>query len=111
MRNPLRVILVFVCVFVVTMTGCASLDEWERNAIFQIGAAASRFPLDSVPAEIEAFDLHHPNGDTVHAWYMPAGRPDAPTALFLHGARPNVVGRVSHIEPWHARGFNVLATD
>ncbi|HYS13412.1 MAG TPA: alpha/beta fold hydrolase [Burkholderiaceae bacterium] len=111
MRNPLRVFLVLLVLFVVATSGCASLDQWQRNAIFQTSAAASRFPFDSPPAEIEAFDLHHSNGDVVHAWYMPAGKAGAPTALFLHGARRNLVGSVSHIEHWHSLGFNVLAID
>jgi len=111
MRNPLRVILVLFVLFAVATTGCASLDEWQRNAIFQTAAAAARFPVDSVPPGVEEFDLHHPNGDVVHAWYMPAEKPGAPTALFLHGARRNLMGSYAHVEHWHGLGFNVLAID
>lgn len=111
MRNPVRVILVLVALFIVAATGCASLDEWQRKAIFQAGAAAARFPVDSAPGEVEAFDLHHANGDVVHAWFLPAEQAGAPTVLFLHGARRNLAGNLSRIEHWRALGFNVLAID
>jgi hypothetical protein len=111
MRISLRGILFLIAVFSLAATGCASFDEWQRNAIFQTGAASSRFAVDSVPPEVEAFDLHHANGDVVHAWYYPAEDHGAPTALFLHGARRNLPGSVSRIEHWHGLGFNVLAID
>src|ERR687887_2571582 len=111
MRKPLRVILGLLVLFAVAATGCASFDEWQRKELFQTAVAASRFPIDVPPSEIEVFDLRHANGDKVHAWYLPAGIPGAPTALFLHGARRNLIGSVSHIEHWHALGFNVLAID
>jgi hypothetical protein len=110
MRVPLRVILSLLALFAVAATGCASFDEWQRNAIFQ-PSAASRFSDDSAPAEIEAFDLHHANGDVVHAWYVAAERTGAPTVLFLHGARRNLAGSMSRIDQWRSIGFNVLAID
>jgi hypothetical protein len=110
MRVSLRLFLALVFAFAVAATGCASFDEWQRNAIFQT-SAASRFVDDALPAEIEAFDLHHANGDVVHAWYVPADVSGAPTVLFLHGARRNLAGSLSRIDHWRSLGFNVLAID
>ena len=111
MRHPLRTLLIVLAFVVVAATGCASFDEWQRNAIFQPSAASAHFPIDAAPSEVEAFDLHHPNGDVVHCWYMPIEQKGAPTVLFFHGARRNLVGNVSRIEHWNSLGFNVLAFD
>ncbi|HTT11502.1 MAG TPA: alpha/beta fold hydrolase [Burkholderiaceae bacterium] len=108
--KPLRVVLALVTL-VACAVGCASFDEWQRNAIFQTRSAAARFPEDAVPAEVEAFDLHHANGDVVHAWFVRAEATGAPTVLFLHGARRNLVGNQARIEHWRFLGFNVLAID
>jgi pimeloyl-ACP methyl ester carboxylesterase len=110
MRVSLRVFLVASVALIAVATGCASFDEWQRNAIFQPSASA-RFKDDSVPRDVEAYDLKHPNGDVVHAWFVPADQHDAPTVLFLHGARRNLVGSLSRIEYWRSLGFNVLAID
>ena len=110
MRNPVRAILALVALVAVAV-GCASFDEWQRNAIFQTRSAAARFPEDTVPAGVEAFDLHHANGDVVHAWFVPAETRGAPTVLFLHGARRNLVGNQVRIEHWRSLGLNVLAID
>jgi pimeloyl-ACP methyl ester carboxylesterase len=110
MRNPVRVLVVFVCLAIVAATGCASLDEWQRNAIFQPNAS-SRFSGDSAPDAIEVFDLQHANGDVVHGWYVPAEKRGAPTVLYLHGARRNLVGNQYRIDHWRSLGFNVLAID
>jgi alpha-beta hydrolase superfamily lysophospholipase len=110
MRIKLRSFLLSAAVIALAATGCASLDEWQRNAIFQPNAAA-RWPADDAPGEIEGFDLKHPNGDVVHAWLMRAERTGAPTVLFLHGARRNLTGSLARIEYWRNLGFNVLAID
>jgi pimeloyl-ACP methyl ester carboxylesterase len=111
MRVSLRVFLVVSLALIAAATGCASFDEWQRNAIFQPNASAARFKDDSVPADVEAYELKHANGDVVSTWYVPAATPDAPTVLFLHGARRNLLGSLSRIEYWRTLGFNVLAID
>lgn len=110
MRVYLRVFIALSIAVIVAATGCASFDEWQRNAIFQTSASA-RFTGDSSPPNVDAFDLKHPNGDVVHAWFVPAETSGAPTVLFLHGARRNLVGSISRIEHWRSLGFNVLAID
>ncbi len=110
MKVSLRVVLAASIAAIAVATGCASFDEWQRNAIFQPSASA-RFKEDSVPKGVEAYDLKHPNGDVVHTWFVPADEHDAPTVLFLHGARRNLVGSLTRIDYWRALGFNVLAID
>lgn len=107
----LRTVLALFAVVALAASGCASLDEWERKAIFQTATAAAWFPADAEPTGAESFDLRHPNGDTVHGWYVRADERNAPTALFLHGARRNLSGSQSRVERWRSMGFNVLAID
>lgn len=91
-------------------TGCASLDGWQRKAIFQ-HTSSERFVHIAAPDAAETYDLALANGDKVHAWYLRADVADAPTVLFLHGARRNLNGSASRITHWQSLGFNVLAID
>lgn len=92
------------------VAGCVSLDDWQRKAIFQHESSERWMQFDP-PADAEQFDLALSDGDQVHAWYLPAAEADAPTVLFLHGARRNLNGSASRIERIRALGFNVLAID
>jgi hypothetical protein len=91
--------------------GCTSLDTWQRKAIFQHERAAvdARFASAAPPAT-EAFDLVLAGGDTIHAWYREAAA-DAPTVLFLHGARRNIYESRYRIDRLVDLGLNVLAID
>lgn len=96
------------------ISGCASLDRWQREAIFQT-RNAGHVDGRSAPAHAEQYDLAVPGGgktgrDTVRFWFLP-GDPAAPTMLYLHGARHNLYGNVSRIERLNELGFNVLALD
>ncbi|HQR71675.1 MAG TPA: alpha/beta fold hydrolase [Burkholderiaceae bacterium] len=94
-----------------TIAGCTSLDEWQRQAIFNPARDSPRWfaePLEGT----ETYDLQLANGDTLHFWYVPqADAASAPTVLYLHGARWNMNGSVFRIARWHDLGFNVLAVD
>jgi alpha-beta hydrolase superfamily lysophospholipase len=92
--------------------GCSTLDEWQRQAIFNPARDNPRWFSEPL-AGTEAFDLTLPNGHRVHLWHIaqPAGAAEAPTVLYLHGARWNMNGSVFRIARWHELGFNVLAVD
>lgn len=97
---------------VASVAGCASLDAWQRKAIFQHERAAidDRFFDGAPPPGTEAFDLALAGGGAVHAWYRETAA-DAPTVLFLHGARRNLHGSQYRIERLAGLGLNVLAID
>jgi alpha-beta hydrolase superfamily lysophospholipase len=105
-----RLILSVLVAAVIAVSGCASFDTWQRRAIFQ----PAPIPEDAAyhaPAGADEFDLQVGNGHTVHGWYLRNERDDAPTLLFLHGARRNLYGVQGRIERWRNMGFHVLAID
>jgi hypothetical protein len=105
-------LLVAALALAVSVAGCASLDTWQRKAIFQHERATvdPRLAAASPPPATEAFDLALANGDTIHAWYREAAA-DAPTVLFLHGARRNLFESQYRIDRLVGLGLNVLAID
>ncbi len=94
------------------VAGCATLDTWQRKAIFQHERAVVdvRMARAAPPPATQAFDLVLANGDTVHAWYRETSA-QAPTVLFLHGARRNLYGSQYRIDRLAGLGLNVLAID
>ena len=92
--------------------GCSSLDEWQRQAIFNPMRDNPRWFSEPL-AGTEEYDVALPNGDRLHMWHIGQGAraESAPTVLYLHGARWNMNGSVFRIARWHELGFNVLAVD
>jgi acetyl esterase/lipase len=92
--------------------GCSSLDEWQRQAIFNPARDNPRWFSEPLSGT-EEYDLALPNGDRIHVWHVaqPQDAVNAPTVLYLHGARWNMNGSVFRIARWHELGFNVLAVD
>jgi uncharacterized protein len=96
-----------------SVAGCATLDTWQRKAIFQSERAVvadARLVDVAVPPATEVFDLMLDGGDVVNAWYRQVAA-DAPTVLFLHGARRNLYESQYRIERLAGLGLNVLAID
>ena len=117
MRLPTQLVVsaAVAAVAALVVSGCASLDRWQREAIFQTDTAA-RVDGRAAPADAEQYDLALPGGgetgaDTLRFWYLPADDPQAPTLLYLHGARRNLYDNAGRIERLRALGFNVLALD
>ena len=110
--NPRLRLIVATLALAAGVGGCATLDTWQRKAIFQHERAVvdARFAGAAPPPATEAYDLLLANGDTVHAWYLEAAA-DAPTVLFLHGARRNLYESRYRIERLAGLGLNVLAID
>ncbi|MBA2413097.1 MAG: alpha/beta fold hydrolase [Burkholderiaceae bacterium] len=91
--------------------GCSSLDEWQRQAIFNPIRDNPRWFSEPL-ADTEEYEVKLANGHQLHFWYVP--QPDgkhAPTVLYLHGARWNLNGSVFRMSRWVDLGFNVLAVD
>ncbi|MCP5284467.1 MAG: alpha/beta fold hydrolase [Burkholderiaceae bacterium] len=114
LRRHLRVWLALAASLLL-LAGCATLDERQREWIFQPGArtwwggtAAAEGMQDRW---IEFMSAE--TGDTVrlHALWAPQGRADAPVLLYLHGARYDVRGSAHRMRRLQALGFAVLGVD
>lgn len=106
-------IAAMLCLLVLLPIGCAKLEETERKLVFRIEPGTARW-FSGLPTGIEEMQLQSPDlapGESLHAWWWPAARSEAPTLLYLHGSRWNLTGQLFRIEQLHAMGFSVLAID
>ena len=96
--------------------GCASLDEKQREWIFQPsertwsgGAAAaqgmSEVWIDFTPRDAGAAPAR------LHGLWLAQARADAPVLLYLHGARWDVRSSAQRMRRMHELGFSVLGID
>ncbi|MGG2397496.1 alpha/beta hydrolase [Pseudomonas sp. SH1-B] len=106
-------LIVLVCLVVLLPIGCAKLEQTERELVFRIEPGTARW-FSGLPTGIEEVQLQSPDlsaQESLHAWWWPAPRKDAPALLYLHGSRWNLTGQLFRIEQLHAMGFSVLAVD
>lgn len=94
-------------------TGCASLEEKEREWTFRVVKSDAGW-YSGTPETVQ--DLYLPVSDKpgaqrIHAWYWPAANPDAPVVYYLHGVRWNLTGHVRRMQQLRQYGFSVFAID
>ena len=93
--------------------GCATLDEKQREWIFQPGtrswAGAAADGLDEVWIEHRPPEAAQPV--RLHGLWLPQPDPRAPVLLYLHGARWDVRSSANRMRRMHALGFAVLGID
>lgn len=93
------------------VSSCSYLDLKQREWIFR-AQKTDRSGFEAYTQGVEEKWLAIPgNAERLHAWWWRAERPDAPTALYLHGTRSNLTGNASRIARLRDAGFNVLAID
>jgi hypothetical protein len=97
------------------LTGCALLDAKQREWVFQPstrtwsnGLAAAEGMHD---VWIEFDSQVSGERARLHALWLPQRRADAPTLLYLHGARWDVRGSAPRMRRLHELGFAVLGVD
>ena len=96
-RHPLRFVLAALAGLLLALTGCATLDEKQREWIFQPstrswpGGAASAEGMSEVWIEFEAKASEDgtdaPAPVKLHGLWLAQPHADAPVLLYLHGAR------------------------
>ena len=94
-------------------TGCAVLQHKERELVFRIEPGQASW-FRGLPSGVQELDLRphsFTENQSLHAWWWPAKRADAPAILYLHGVRWNLTGQLFRIEQLHAMGYSVLAVD
>ena len=96
-------------------SGCATLDEKQREWIFQpsdrtwAGGLAAAQGMDEVWIPFRSAGTGQPV--RLHGLWLPQDRADAPVLLYLHGARWDVRGSAHRMRRMHALGFAVLGID
>jgi alpha-beta hydrolase superfamily lysophospholipase len=117
MRMKRRLILSAVVTAVLLTVGCATLDERQREWIFQPGDRSWGHSADAAEG---MQDVWIPFASQVtgeparlHGLWLPASlhADTGPVLLFLHGARWNVAGSAPRIRRMQRLGFSVLAID
>ena len=106
-------LIVLASLLVLLPIGSAKLEQTERELVFRIEPGTARW-FSGLPAGVEDVQLQSPAlaaDESLHAWWWPAPRKDAPALLYLHGSRWNLTGQLFRIEQLHAMGFSVLAVD
>jgi alpha-beta hydrolase superfamily lysophospholipase len=117
-RHPLRLALAALSALVLATTGCATLDERQREWIFQpsdrtwYGGAAAAEGMSDVWIE---FTPPEATADALpvrlHGLWLAQPRADAPVLLYLHGARWDVRSSAHRMRRMHDLGFAVLGID
>ncbi|CAB3740149.1 alpha/beta hydrolase [Achromobacter kerstersii] len=109
-RLPIRRLVAVAVVTAASVVGCSHLDSWQRQTIFSPQSEPQTWWREP-SAGTEVYDLALANGDKVRAWYWQSPKADAPTVLYLHGARWNLNGSAFRIDGWARMGYSVLAID
>lgn len=118
MTRTRRLLAAFAVVAGVSLTfGCATLDEKQREWIFQPsdrawgGSDSYAEGMDDVWIEFHSKVTGEPA--KLHGLWLEADkpRPDTPVLLYLHGARWNVAGSSGRMRRMQDLGFAVLAID
>lgn len=106
-RTRRRLLLATACV---PAAGCVALDVKQSEWIFR--PVRSPDADGALPEGVSEAWLPIPGQDgRLHAWWVPAARDDAPSVLYLHGARRDLAGSWFRIERLRDVGFAVLAID
>lgn len=97
------------------LAGCATLDERQREWIFQPGdrtwwgGAAAAEGMADVWIDFHSRETGAPV--RLHGLWLDQARPGAPVLLYLHGARWDVRSSAHRMRRLHSLGFAVLGID
>ena len=114
-RRWIRALLLLLVAVPLALSGCATLDEKQREWVFQpskqswwAGAAAAD-GMQDVWIEFVSKETGEPV--KLNALWLPQARADAPLLLYLHGARWDVRSSAQRMRRMHELGFAVLGID
>lgn len=114
-RRWIRALLLLVVAVPLALSGCATLDEKQREWVFQPskqswwGGAAAADGMQDVWIEFVSTETGEPV--KLNALWLPQARADAPLLLYLHGARWDVRSSAQRMRRMHELGFAVLGID
>jgi uncharacterized protein len=115
LRRPHRLLAAASLLGLLALAGCASLDEKQRQWIFQPsqdawwGGVSAAEGMDDVWIDFQSAATGAPV--RLHGLQLAQPRADAPVLLYLHGARWDVRGSAQRMRRMHELGFTVLGVD
>jgi fermentation-respiration switch protein FrsA (DUF1100 family) len=86
------------------------LRWYEQGAVYYPTYDVLHSPTD-IGLQFEEVRIDTADGETVHGWWVPSGRPDAPVLLFFHGNGGNVSHRLEKLAALHGIGADTLIID
>lgn len=86
------------------------LRWYEGKAVYFPLREIQQTPRDAGLA-FEDVELNTTDGETIHGWFVPAAKSDAPVFLFLHGNGGNVSHRLEKLAIFHSLGVATLIID
>jgi len=92
------------------MTGCAWLDQHQRQIIYRPTRGQSA-DFAGLHTGDERYFVSLPDTQRLAFWWLPHSQPQAPTLLYLHGTFRNLFENLHKMEALRAAGFSVLAVD
>ncbi|HEX2013347.1 MAG TPA: alpha/beta fold hydrolase [Roseateles sp.] len=112
---PWRRLLAAILAASALLGGCATLDEKQREWIFQPSDRSWAGGLAAAQGMEEVWIDFTPKGGDgpvkLHGLWAPSERADAPVLLYLHGARWDVRGSAPRMRRMQELGFSVLGID
>jgi len=111
----MRFLLALAVLVPLALSGCATLDEKQREWLFQPskqswwGGASASEGMQDVWIEFASRESGEPV--RLHGLWLPQARADAPLLLYLHGARWDVRSSAHRMRRMHELGFAVLGID
>ena len=114
MIKPIRNISIGAVVIAVLYVGvCVYMWATQRDHLYEPGLLLQTTP-DRMGMKFE--ELYIPVGSgagqgELHAWWVPAEQPNAPTFLYLHGNASNIGHNLEQSLRLHNLGYNVLVSD
>ena len=112
-RRSLFTTLLVAAVAGTLLAACTTLDDFQRQVIFRPSKEAGRTPAEfNAPFE-DVWLTAGNQPEKLHAWWIPAqgDNPNAPAALYLHGAGYGISANLPRIMKLRDEGFAVLAID
>ncbi len=117
-RHPIRLALAVLASFALASSGCTTLDERQREWIFQpsdrsgAGGAAAAEGMSDVWIEFTPLEAPADAAPVkLHGLWLAQPRANAPVLLYLHGARWDVRSSAHRMRRMHELGFAVLGID
>jgi alpha-beta hydrolase superfamily lysophospholipase len=111
----MRLLLALAVLVPLALSGCATLDEKQREWVFQPskqswwGGASASEGMQDVWIQFPSRESGEPV--KLHGLWLPQTRADAPLLLYLHGARWDVRSSAHRMRRMHELGFAVLGID